>query len=88
MDGEENFMASDGWIDRQKKKYGIRQLNTAKKLCVNSSKVTDFQSKFKELILQYGFTSDLFNCDKIGFNYKMLPTIKFAARHEKSVLEF
>lgn len=43
-DGEDNFSASDGWIYRWKKKYGIRQLNiSGEKLSANASEVVEFQ---------------------------------------------
>lgn len=85
-DGEENFTASDGWLNRWKNKYGVRQLYiSGEKLSANSADVVQFQAELENVILQERLTSDqLFNCDETGLNFRMLPSKTLAAREEKS----
>ncbi|XP_046686190.1 jerky protein homolog-like [Homalodisca vitripennis] len=85
-DGEANFSASDGWLDRWKKRYGIRQLNiSGEKLSADSSEIESFSLRMKELILDHGLTSDqIFNCDETGLNFRMLPNKTLAAQSEKT----
>lgn len=85
-DGEANFSASDGWLDRWKKRYGIRQLHiSGEKLSADSSEIEAFSLKIKDLVLDNGLTSDqIFNCDETGLNFRMLPTKTLAAQSEKT----
>lgn len=89
-DGEDNFSASDGWIYRWKKKYGIRQLNiSGEKLSANASEVVEFQSKINEVVLNEGLTYDqIFNCDETGLNFRMLPSKTLAAKSERNAPGF
>lgn len=89
-DGEDTFTASDGWLDRWKKKYGIRQLSiSGEKLSADSSEVSEFQSKIKEIVLKDGLTSDqIFNSDETGLNFRMLPSKTLAAKSEKTAPGF
>ncbi|CAG9838265.1 unnamed protein product [Diabrotica balteata] len=77
-DGEENFTASVGWLDRW-------QLNiSGKKVSADSSEIEPFNLKLRDLILEHGLTSDqIFNCDETGLNFRMLPTKKLATQSKQ-----
>ena len=48
-EGEDNFTSSLGWLDRWKKRYGIRQLEIcSEKFSADSETVTQFCEKFKK----------------------------------------
>jgi len=83
-DGE--FTASDGWLDRWKKRYGIRQLSVSgEALSANRHAVPAFKTQLFTILDNEGITGDqLYNCDETGLNYKMLPTKTLASKKEAS----
>lgn len=89
-DGEQDFTASVGWLDRWKKRYGIRQLNVCgESLSADPQAVFDFRNKLHTLIDKEGITGEqLYNCDETGLNFKMLPTKTLASMAEKSAPGF
>ncbi|XP_018373175.1 PREDICTED: jerky protein homolog-like [Trachymyrmex cornetzi] len=86
---EECFAASNGWLDRWKKRYGIRlmQFNTrGEKFFEDDDVVNVFKEKFKKTIKRGGYSLEqIYNCDEISLNYKMLPN-KILAWHEESLV--
>lgn len=85
-DGEGEFTASSGWLDRWKRRYGVRQLSiSGEKLSADQNEMTKFRDFFKNLIASEKLSLDqLFNCDETGLNYRMLPAKTLAARDEMS----
>lgn len=83
-EGDPDFTASVGWLDRWKKRYGIRQLSVCgEKLSSNFEEMEGFKKRFQEFIETESLTGDqIFNCDESGLNYKMLPSKSLAARTE------
>lgn len=79
-----DFTASAGWLDRWKKRYGVRQLTIkGESLSANKDAVTDFKSCLHKLIEKEGISGNqLYNCDETGLNYKMLPTKTLASKQE------
>lgn len=82
----EDFTASVGWLDRWKKRYGVRQLNICgEKLSADTSVVQAFQNRIEDIILTEKLTPDqLYNCDETGLNFKMLSSKSLALKDEKS----
>ncbi|XP_023312822.1 jerky protein homolog-like, partial [Anoplophora glabripennis] len=80
------FTASQGWLDRWKKRHDIRQLNICgEKLSADSSAVITFKEKIQQKINNDGYSPDqIFNCDETGLNYKLLPAKTLASRQETS----
>ncbi|XP_054284043.1 jerky protein homolog-like [Macrosteles quadrilineatus] len=78
------FAASDGWLDRWKKRYGVRQLSVSgEALSGNKDAVPEFKTFLHNLLDEEGITGDqLYNCDETGLNYKMLPTKTLASKKE------
>lgn len=85
-DGEEGFTASAGWLDRWKKRYGVRQLSVCgEKLSADTAAVEPFCRLIKELMDKENLTLDqVYNCDETGLNFKMLPAKTLASKEEKS----
>ncbi|GFS52135.1 jerky protein homolog-like [Trichonephila clavipes] len=70
-------LASIGWLDRWKKRHGVRQLTiTGKKL----SKAT-----FANLIAEGNYSpQQIYNADETGLNFRALPKKSLASQDEKS----
>lgn len=85
-DGEPSFTASNGWLNRWKTRYGIKQLSICgEKLSADSDNVSDFKVKFHDFIEKEGLSGDqIYNCDETGLNFRMLPTKSLALQSEKS----
>lgn len=81
-----SFTGSSGWLDRWKKRYGVRQLTVCgEKLSADVSSIENFKQDFKKQIKDNGYTYDqIYNCDETGLNYKMLPSKTLASGQEKS----
>lgn len=83
-EGEPDFTASVGWLDRWKKRYGVRQLCICgEKLSSDFDEMKAFKKKFLDLVETESLTDDqIFNCDETGLNYKLLPSKSLASRTE------
>ena len=83
-DNDPKFVASTGWLDRWKKRYGVRQLSICgKKLSGDTEGMFQFKENFQKFIEVEGLTGkQLYNCDKTGLNYKLLP-VKSRAFNEQ-----
>ncbi|XP_019894080.1 tigger transposable element-derived protein 6-like [Musca domestica] len=78
-----NFKASNGWLDKVKKRNNI----TYKKICGKSAAVDEnvcleWKEKLKDLIKYYD-ANDIFNADETGLFYKCLPDHTFCFKDEK-----
>lgn len=82
----ESFSASTGWLDRWKKRHGIRQLSICgEKLSADVTCIEKFKADFEKEIREKGYTLDqVYNCDETGLNYKMLPSKTLASKEEKA----
>lgn len=82
-EGEPKFVASVGWLDRWKKRYGVRQLSVSgEKLSGDIQSVLDFRSKFQKLVEDEGTSGDaIHNCDETGSNFKLLPAKSLTSKH-------
>jgi transposase-like protein len=89
-EGDSDFTASIGWIDRWKKRYGVRQLNICgEKLSADSESPFKFREQFKSFMKNEGLSYEqLYNCDETGLNFKMLASKTLASREEKSALGY
>lgn len=78
-----DFSASNGWIDRFKKRYDVVQ----KKVCgekadVNENVVKDWKEKLLSLIEGYS-PSNIYNADETGLFYDLQPDKTLCYRNEK-----
>jgi len=69
LDGDPNFKASTGWLDKFKFRHGIRQLDVSgEKLSANSAVIAEFKERFK-LKIQCDLKlvrEQVYNCDETG----------------------
>lgn len=83
--GNENFTASDGWLQRFKRRYGIRWLKIAdEKLSAKSELVEPFIQRLRDTIEKNNLTSyQLYNADEKGLFWKLLPDKTYVTHKEK-----
>lgn len=85
IEGEDTiFTASDGWLDRWKKRFGIRQLTiSGESLSADKDAVPAFKTHLCSILEKEElFPEQLYNCDETGLNYKILPTKTLASKKE------
>ena len=90
MNCDSPFIASNGWLDRFKKRHGIRQLTiTGEKLSADVAAAEKYISEFAELILSENYSPQLvYNADESGLNFKALPSKSLASKEESSAPGF
>lgn len=82
----EDFSASNGWLNRWKKRYGVRQVTVCgEKLSADFEAANSFRNDLNDLIKSENLTNEqLYNCDETGLNFKRLPSKSLVSRNEKS----
>lgn len=86
LNGDADFKASSGWLDKFKNRHGIRQLNIEgeKMSAASVETVNEFKAKFQQMIDDNQLSRDqVYNADETGLNYKALPTKTLASYSEK-----
>lgn len=84
LGGPEDFKASQGWLNRFKSRFGIRQLSVkGEKLSANVEAGDSFKEDFREIIEngQYSL-KNMYNADETGLYYKSLPRKTLASCEE------
>ena len=87
LNGEGNsFKASQGWLNKFKIRYGIRQLDVAgEKLSADTTEIESFRSALKAKVEELGLTQDqIYNADESGLLWRGLPDKTLAHKDEKS----
>ena len=81
--GIDDFAASAGWLDRFRKRHGIvyRQISGEAE-AVSNAEVTSWAKNTLPLILKDYAMDDVYNADKFGLFYKMLPDKSFVFKDE------
>lgn len=87
---EPNFKASQGWLDRFKKRHGIRQLTvTGESLSGDAVASEKFKKEFEQIIASETLTADqIYNADETGLFYRVLPNKTLASKIDKSAKGF
>uniref|UniRef100_A0A2S2R2Q4 Jerky-like n=1 Tax=Sipha flava TaxID=143950 RepID=A0A2S2R2Q4_9HEMI len=91
LDGDPNFKASMGWLDKFKFRHSIRQLDiNGEKIGENSAVVAEFKEKFKSKIQSHLnlVREQVYNCDETGLNWKTLPQKTLASFSDKTATNF
>uniref|UniRef100_A0A452HST6 HTH CENPB-type domain-containing protein n=1 Tax=Gopherus agassizii TaxID=38772 RepID=A0A452HST6_9SAUR len=72
---ESKFKASNGWLDRFKKRHTISQVLVFGEICSADKEAADFYPiELKKLLEEGCYTVDqVYNCDETGLCFKMLP---------------
>lgn len=86
MNGSDDFIASDGWLTKFKKRFNLRILKiSGEKLSCNTESAILFINDFKKIILENEFVQEqIYNCDETGLVYKSLHNKTNVAYFEKS----
>ncbi|KAK9687219.1 Tc5 transposase DNA-binding domain [Popillia japonica] len=86
MNGDSAFTASNGWLDRWKKRHGIRHLSISReKLSADTASAEEYLSEFGGLVSSENYSSQqIYNADESGLNFKALPTKSLAFQEESS----
>ncbi|CAG4987678.1 unnamed protein product [Parnassius apollo] len=83
---KDDFRASDGWLDKFKKRFGIRLLTVSgEKLSSDESAVQPFIQHFKNKVEELGLLPDqIYNADESGLFWRLLPNKTFVSSIEAS----
>ena len=75
MDGDDDFKASKGWLNRWKKRHGIHMLTiSGEKLLADFEAATKFKEKIENLINEKGlYDEKVYNVDEIGLYFRLFP---------------
>ncbi|GFT00658.1 jerky protein homolog-like [Trichonephila clavipes] len=86
MNGDASFSASIGWLDRWKKRHGVRQLTiTGEKLSSDFDAAKEYVTTFANLIAEGNYSpQQIYNADETGLNFRALPKKSLASQDEKS----
>jgi hypothetical protein len=80
----DDFRASDGWLDKFKKIFGIRFLTiTGEKLSCDLSAVDPFVRKFQEFQELGLGPEQVYNADESGLFWRLFPTKRLSTRLKK-----
>lgn len=90
LGGDPSFKASIGWLDKFKRRHGIRQLDiSGEKLSADSAVIAEYRDKLlKEINERHLSREQVYNCDETGLNWKALPDKTLASLSEKSAPGF
>ncbi|KAG6934571.1 tigger transposable element derived 5 [Chelydra serpentina] len=79
---ESKFKASNGWLDRFKKRHTISQVLVSGEICsADKEDANSYPIELKKLLEEGCYTVDqVYNCDKTGLCFKMLPNRTLATR--------
>lgn len=85
-DDTEVFNASKGWLDKFKRRYGIRFLSmTGESNSCNEDAYNTFKKTFENLLKNHNFTADqVYNADESGLYWRLIPTKTFVSSLEET----
>ncbi|XP_066244712.1 jerky protein homolog-like [Euwallacea similis] len=83
---KEHFNASDDWLQKFKRRFGIRFLKiSGEKLSTNPELVPPFQENLRSLIARLNLTdAQIYNADEADLFWKLLPEKTLVRRDEKT----
>lgn len=83
---KDDFRASTGWLDKFKKRFGIRLLTTTgEKLSCDFEAVEPYKEKFKKTLEELNLCPDqIYNADESGLFWRVLPNKTFVHKAEAS----
>ncbi|GFW00056.1 jerky protein homolog-like [Trichonephila clavipes] len=86
MNGDASFSASIGWLDRWKKRHGVRQLTiTGEKLSSDFDAAKEYVTTFANLIAEGNYSpQQIYDANETGLNLRALPKKSLASQEEKS----
>uniref|UniRef100_A0A8C3TCP3 HTH CENPB-type domain-containing protein n=1 Tax=Chelydra serpentina TaxID=8475 RepID=A0A8C3TCP3_CHESE len=79
---ESKFKASNGWLDRFKKRHTISQVLVSREICsADKEAANSYPIELKKLLEEGCYTANqVYNCDETGLSFKMLPDCALATK--------
>ena len=89
LNGNEEFLASDGWLDKFKKRHGISKIAISGECRSADVEAADaYPLQLRTIIQEGGYHKEqIYNADETGLYFKMLPDVTLAAKGEKGKKE-
>ncbi|XP_064421719.1 jerky protein homolog-like [Latimeria chalumnae] len=89
LNGDNNFAASQGWLDRFKRRHGISQVKISGEIrSADSEAASTFPDELKAYLEEEGFTEEqVYNADESSLYFKMLPDTTLAAKNDEKKSE-
>lgn len=83
---QEQFNASQGWLQRFKSRHGVRQLDIqGEKLSADADAANSYIAEFKQIVAAHSLTIEqIYNADETGLLWKALPSKTLVSYNEKS----
>ncbi len=82
-DDADAFVASNGWLDRWKKRFNVKcSVLSGESAGVSEEDVADWAKRLPNIIDGYDM-SDIFNADETGLYYRALPTRSMVTKEDK-----
>lgn len=83
---EQDFLASDGWLRKFKRRHGLRFLKVCSEiLSSDTTAITPFVNRFRAKIDEMELTKEqIYNADESALFFKMLPDKTYVAACEKT----
>ncbi|XP_055711347.1 jerky protein homolog-like [Phlebotomus papatasi] len=90
QDGPINFTASTGWLDKWKKRHGMRRLTVSgESLSSNEEMLPEFLESLQNIIEEDDLILDqIYNADETGLNYRRLPNKTLVEKNRRSAPGF
>ncbi|XP_045783380.1 jerky protein homolog-like isoform X1 [Maniola jurtina] len=79
---KDDFRASNGWLDKFRKRFGIHLTVSGEKMSSNESAVQHLKDKVEEL----GLRDQMYNVDESGLFWEIFPNETFVSSEEASAL--
>uniref|UniRef100_H3AEI1 HTH CENPB-type domain-containing protein n=1 Tax=Latimeria chalumnae TaxID=7897 RepID=H3AEI1_LATCH len=89
LNGDNNFSASQGWLDRFRRRHGISQVKISGEIrSADSEAASTFPDELKAYLEEEGFTEEqVCNADESGLYFKMFPDTTLAAKNDEKKSE-
>ncbi|XP_034938293.1 tigger transposable element-derived protein 4-like [Chelonus insularis] len=86
LNGSDNLKFSTGWVDKFKKRHGIRCISMhGEKLSADTTAAEVFKKNLQSITSISGLPLDkIYNCDETGLFLKIMPKRTLASKSEKS----
>lgn len=90
LGGNIEFVASNGWLDRWKKRHGVKFVNICgEKMSADTPSASGFVAKLEKIIQEERLVPDqVYNIDETGLNFKRLPQKTFSVGDSSSASGF
>ena len=82
--GKPEFKGTNGWLEKWKKHYNVKQVSICGVAGDVNSETADSRNERLPILLE-GYKEDIWNLDETGCDWKALVSVEFSAREESSL---